>query len=148
MENNNKIKNLNELIQLNLSPEELINMSISQGVNSNKKHVEMCQYAIDKINELSNPKDRMESAVLLEYIVNFLNASIKGWKQWCTLNGMNIITEEEFKELLPKMKNIAIEWLKIDKRITNAKTKEMEKKLEDFTSKSKTKKSEKKKYIQ
>lgn len=151
MENNNggSQNPLKNMIQINIDPDDMIKMARLRGIDVNKKHIQFLKEAIEKIKS-DDPKDRLEAAVSLEIVIHAMNVSIDGWKHWCSLRGMNIITDKEFEDLLPKMKKLAIKWLEIDKKITAVKTKEMEEELKEFeikTTKPKEKKQSKDVYV-
>lgn len=122
---------LNNMIKIELEPHEVIKMMSQSSINSNKIHIQFLNEAMDKIKS-NKPSDRMESAVALELIIKIMDVSINRWKNWCNLNAMNLITEKEFKKLLPQIRGLALKWLEIDKKITEDKTIEMEKELKNY----------------
>lgn len=116
----------------NIDQRKLEKMTIVRSIEMNKEYVKMCKVAIKDMEDNCNPRDRLEAGVALEFVVNHMGISINGWKKWCNLRGMNVITDEEFKELIPKLTKLAIKWIKVDKKITEAKTKELEEELKEF----------------
>ena len=138
-----------DMIEMKLNPDEIIKNSLKRSINMNKGYVERCQQNINNMEESDEPKDRIAAAVELETIIKYMDVSIDGWLQWCTLRSMNIISDKEFKEILPKMKKLAIKWIEIDKKITIIKTKEMEEELKELEVKTSkiTQKKESKPYI-
>jgi len=140
---------LQGMIKMKLNPDETIKNSLKQSITLNKGYAEKCQFSINSMKESGEPKDRIDAAVELEKIIKYMNVSINGWLQWCTLRSMNIITDKEFKEIVPKMRKLAIKWIEIDKKITVNKTKEMEEELKVLETKTSkiTQKKESKPYI-
>lgn len=118
-----------------MDPQKLERMTMIRSIEMNKKYTEMCRQTIKDLEDNCNPKDRLEAGVAIEFIVNYMAISIEGWRKWCNLKGMNILTDEEFKELVPKLTKLAVKWIKADKKITEAKTKEMEEELKEFDAK-------------
>lgn len=100
-------------------------------IQGNKKYIEMCTQIIDEIDK-QEPKDRLEYATALLVIISAMNGSIQGWLKWCNIKSMDNLKFEEFKDIYPKMRKIAKEWIKIDKEITEAKMKELEKILKEM----------------
>jgi len=131
-------QNMLSLEQIDLDKLEL--MSLKQSIKLNKSYIKMCQKSIDELSKNYKPKDRLEAGVALELIINYMNISLIGWKEWCNLKGMNIINNKEFKEIIPKLNKLAINWIKIDKKITTTKTKDLENELEQIIKETKNEK--------
>ena len=131
-------QNMLSLEQIDLDKLEL--MSLKQSIKMNKSYIKMCQQSIEDLLKISKPKDRLEAGVAIELIINYMNISLIGWKEWCNLKGMNIITNKEFKEIVPKLTKLAINWIKIDEKITITKTKDLENELEQILKETKNEK--------
>ena len=121
------IQNVIQSTQINLN--DLEKESIKKSTNLNKSYIILCKQSIEDIEKNCNPKDRLEAGIAIELIINHMAFSITGWKAWCNLKGMNIISNKEFKELIPKLTKLSIKWIEIDKKITESKTKELEEEL-------------------
>ncbi len=117
------------ILTAQFNPDKLEKSVIEKSIEMNKSYIIMCKSSIKELEKNCNPKDRLEAGVAIETIINHVNVSLLGWKSWCNLRGMNIITKKEFKEIVPKLTKLAIDWIKIDKKITNSKTKELEEEL-------------------
>ena len=126
------------LEQIDLDKLELL--SLKQSIKMNKSYIKMCQQSIEDLLKISKPKDRLEAGVAIELIINYMNISLIGWKEWCNLKGMNIITNKEFKEIVPKLTKLALNWIKIDEKITITKTKDLENELEQILKETKNEK--------
>ena len=126
------------LEQIDLDKLELL--SLKQSIKMNKSYIKMCQQSIEDLLKISKPKDRLEAGVAIELIINYMNISLVGWKEWCNLKGMNIITNKEFKEIVPKLTKLALNWIKIDEKITITKTKDLENELEQILKETKNEK--------
>lgn len=73
-------------------------------------------------------EDRLDYAKLLLEILNAITYSIKGWQQWtANVSSLSRITKEEYKEFIPKLLEITINWLEIDRELTAKKEKELQK---------------------
>ena len=122
-------QHIQNMLNAQLNPDKLEKSIIKKSIEMNKSYINICKSSIKELEKNCNPKDRLEAGVAIETIVNHVNVSLLGWKSWCNLKGMDIITEEEFKEIVPKLTKIAISWIKIDEKITKSKTKELEEEL-------------------
>jgi len=73
-------------------------------------------------------EDRLDYAEVLLEILNGMTYSIKGWQQWiANVSSLGKLTEEEYKEFIPKLLKIAVMWLEIDRDLTAKKEKEIQK---------------------
>jgi len=73
-------------------------------------------------------EDRLDYAQLLLEILNGVTYSIKGWQQWTTnVSSLGKLTKEEYEKFIPKLLDITIKWLEIDRELTAKKEKEMQK---------------------
>lgn len=75
-------------------------------------------------------KDRLDYAELLMEVLNAMTYNVNGWHQWGNIYRLNKLSEEEYKEFVPKLLEIAVEWLKIDRDLTARKEKEMKEEAE------------------
>lgn len=74
-------------------------------------------------------KDRLDHAELMMEILNAMTFSLNGWYQWGNVYRLNRLTEEEYKEFVPKLLEIAVKWLELDKELTGKKEKELKKNI-------------------
>lgn len=123
---------LAQILGEQMTPEQIKEMAIKKVIAANKRYIELVTESIKKIKEMKCD-DRLSYALALETLVNALAGSIKGWQRWCSLFQMNNIKLEEFEEILPKMMKCVIDWLEIDREITEVKTKELEGKITTTT---------------
>lgn len=122
-----------------LNKDDIRKITLQKIIQSNKGYIELCNQSIEEINKC-DPKDRLEYALSILIIVSVMNGSIQGWAKWCNLKPMNDIKMEEFKEIFPRMKELAKEWITIDKEITKTKVEELEEELRNIDKESSTKK--------
>lgn len=84
-------------------------------------------------------EDRLNYAELLAEILSAMTHSIKGWQQWTTnVHSLSNLTEEEYKKFVPKLLEIAIKWLEIDRDLTAKKEKEIQKAVKPKKTKEKS----------
>lgn len=111
-----------------MSEKDIKKMAIQKAIDGNKAYVELCNQIIEEIDR-NDPKDRLEYAVGILIIVSAMTKSLQGWANWCAIRPMDNIKLDEFENIYPKMKELSKEWIKIDKDITEAKTKDLEEEL-------------------
>jgi len=83
-------------------------------------------------------KDRLDYAELMMEILNTMTFSLNGWNQWGNIYRLNRLSEDEYKDFVPKeykdfvpkLLEVAIKWLEIDRDLTSRKEKEIEKSVE------------------
>jgi hypothetical protein len=110
-------------------------------IENTKKYIEIMEHNI-KLLEDATPEDRLSYVKECIICVQVLNVSLKGWAGW--LGNFSItekFTLDELKELYPKMKQLVIDFVKLDIEATKKKTDEEEKKI------TKSKPSKKDKYV-
>lgn len=98
------------------------------GIESVKKYIEVMEHNIKLIEE-AKPEDRLSYVKECVICIQVLNVSLKGWAGW--LGNLSItekFTLEELKELYPRMKQLVIDFVKLDMEATKKKTDEEEKK--------------------
>lgn len=115
--------------------------SNGNGIESVKKYIEVMEYNIRLLEE-AKPEDRLSYIKECVMCIQVLNVSLKGWASWL---GNFSVTEKftlsELEELYPKMKQLVIDFVKLDIEATKKKTDEEEKKSP------KSKSSKKDKYV-
>ena len=130
----------------NLTEEQLNALREQQTIKINKNYIKALKNAIEAIKKL-DPKDRLDYAVALSTLVNSVKGSLKGWEVWMDFRSMDLLTKEEMEKVFLPMRKATIIWLKADKEITEAKTKEMETKHKKTAKKLGKKKETKKHYV-
>jgi len=77
-----------------------------------------------------NLDDRLQYAEFMLEILNAMTFSLNGWYQWCNVYQLNRLSKEEYEEFIPKLVEVAIKWLEIDRDLTSKKEKELQKSIE------------------
>lgn len=72
-------------------------------------------------------KDRLDYAELMMEILNAMTFSLNGWHQWGNIFRLGKLTKEEYEEFIPRLLEVAVKWLEIDRDLTGRKEKEMQK---------------------
>lgn len=121
-------------------------METPQLVLETKIYVEMISNMIVRF-EKAKPKDRLEYGLEITRCLRGMLISIKGWKSWIdNLEALNALNIKDFEDFYPKLRKIAVEFLKLDVEITERKLKEA-KELYKKRTKQLKKKKEKATYV-
>lgn len=87
--------------------------------------------AIDEMIRLLKRKrrleDRLDYAELMMEILNAMTFSLNGWYQWGNIFRLGKLTKKEYEEFVPKLLEVAVKWLEIDRDLTKKKEKELQK---------------------
>jgi len=122
-----------DVMQVVATREQMMEMIEAKTVEANRLYIKQLKQTLEFIEELDKKpdKDRLALANMINHLVGVLIGSIQGWQKWCNLNSMDTqLTLEELKDIVPKMKRLVKEWIKIDIAITEVKTEELAKKQE------------------
>lgn len=116
-----------------MSIEQITEQLEVQTIKINKAYMIQLTKTLEFIEELDKKpdKDRLRYANMISQLIGILIGSIKGWQSWMNFNSMdNLLSLEEMKEIVPKMKELVKEWVNIDLILTKAKTENVEKQYE------------------
>jgi len=132
-----------------VSIEEMILIQKRKVIAMNKSYVEGLKRALKTLEELRDKKDkdRLDYTFVLVSLISIMKSSVTGWIKWCNIERMHDIfeTKEEIKNLIEKMDEIVVQWVKMDIDITNNCIKKMERETIKDAIKSKKKKKQKSK---
>jgi len=115
-------------------------MAIPIQLRQRQKWSEIVEETIKQMEKENIDKDdRLTMAKKLARIIIVLMKSLEGWKQWLTFERMDDLTDEEFRDLYPRLTKVIIEFLKIDAEITKKKEAEDEEKMKKLIEEQKKK---------
>jgi len=104
-----------------------VDMSEEENGNGNTKNYIMAMEENIKLLEEFKPKDRLGFVKGIVRCIQILNVSIKGWASWVgNYEILDDLTLEELEEIYPQMKQLVIDFVKLDLAITKKKFSEVE----------------------
>lgn len=118
---------------VSLTQEQIMEIVEVKAIKANKIYIEQLKQTLNFIEEMDkNPdKDRLTYANIINHLIGILIGSIQGWQKWCNINSMDtLLSLDEMKNIVPKMRRLVEEWIEIDISITKTKTSDIEKKQE------------------
>ena len=129
-----------------MTKEQQTELLEAKTIEINKIYMEQLKQTLEAIEEVDKKpdKDRLTYANMINHLVGVLIGSIQGWQKWCNLNSMDtLLSLDEMKDIVPRMKRLVKEWIEMDIDITKAKTADIEKehgnkKVKEKVSKSKS----------
>lgn len=126
-----------------MTKEQRTELLEAKTIEINKIYMEQLKQTLEAIEEVDKKpdKDRLTYANMINHLVGVLIGSIQGWQKWCNLNSMDtLLSLDEMKDIVPKMKRLVKEWIEMDIDITKIKTADIEKEYGEKKAKGKTSK--------
>lgn len=117
---------------MTMTKEQQIELFEAKTIQINKIYMEQLKQTLEAIEEVDKKpdKDRLTYANMINHLIGVLLGSLHGWQKWCNLNSMDtLLTIDEMKDIVPKMKQLVKEWIEMDIIITKAKTDDIEKEM-------------------
>lgn len=110
-----------------MTSEEVIEEMMSQTAS----YIVNMKAVIDHINTVKKPEDRLGLAAELSFCLNGMLLSIKGWGSWINnIQTLSTLTIEDLNKIYLLVKEISLQFLKIDIDITSKKLIETREKVE------------------
>lgn len=128
--------------------EEYEQNSTETMMNQTKVYIQQVLAMAEHIKNAKEQEDRLGIASELTYCLNAMMISIKGWGSWLnSVLTLSTMSKEDLETSYKGIKQIAIDFLNIDAKITEKKLVEAKVQMDKLVKKTKSHESAKKPYV-